>query len=129
LSWPAKAGHPVETVPMSKVYYVYIVASGRNGTLYVGMTNDLLRRVWEHREGLVDGFTKKYGVKRLVHFEEYADVYAAIHRETRLKKWRRQWKIDLIQKSNVEWDDLYEKMTAPKPVPDWLIAANAAPDR
>ena len=110
---------------MSKVYYTYILASERNGMLYIGVTNDLMRRVWEHREGLNDGFTKKYGVKHLVHFETFEGVDAAIHRETRLKKWKRQWKIDLIQKCNADWADLYEQMTAPKPLPEWLVKANA----
>ena len=93
---------------MSRVYYVYILASGRNGTLYIGITNDLARRTWEHREGLVPGFTKTYGVKRLVYYEPFEDIHAAIARETRLKKWKRQWKIDLIQTRNVFWGDLYE---------------------
>ena len=93
---------------MSGVYYVYILASKRNGTLYIGVTNDLARRVWEHREGLAEGFTKDYGVKRLVYFEAFEDINAAIHREDRLKKWKRQWKIDLIQSRNLLWDDLYE---------------------
>jgi putative endonuclease len=93
---------------MNNVYYVYILASERNGTLYIGVTNDLARRVWEHREGLVPGFTKTYGVRRLVYYEIFEDVRVAIDRETRLKKWNRQWKIDLIQTRNVFWDDLYE---------------------
>ena len=97
---------------MPKTYYVYILASKRNGTLYIGVTNNLGKRVWEHREGLVEGFTRKYGVKRLVHFEVFEDVHAAIHRETRLKKWKRQWTIDLIQKANVEWRDLYETLNS-----------------
>ena len=95
---------------MPKTYYVYILASKRNGALYVGMTSDLSRRVWEHREGPIPGFTKKYGVKRLVYFEMFEDVYAAIARETRLKKYKREWKINLIQKNNVMWDDLYESI-------------------
>ena len=95
---------------MSGVYYVYILASKRNGTLYIGVTNDLVRRVGEHREGLVEGFTKTYGVKRLVHYEIFEDINAAIHRETRLKKWNRQWKIDLIQTRNLLWDDLYDTL-------------------
>jgi len=111
---------------MSKLYYVYILASGRNGTLYIGVTNNLVRRVWEHRESLIEGFTTQHGVKHLVHFEPFEDVNAAIHREKRLKKWKRQWKIDLIQKKNVGWDDLYEEMIAPKASPDWLAAANAS---
>ena len=95
---------------MSRTYFVYILASKRNGTLYIGVTNDLARRVWEHREGMIDGFTKKYGVNRLVHYETFSDIHDAIHRETRLKKWNRQWKIDLIQKENVEWQDLYQSV-------------------
>ena len=95
---------------MSKTYFVYILASKRNGTLYIGVTNDLGRRVWEHREGLVAGFTKKYGVKRLVYFEVFEDIAVAIHRETRLKKYKREWKINLIQSRNVEWEDLYETL-------------------
>jgi putative endonuclease len=94
---------------MSKTYYVYILASGRNGTLYIGVTNDLTRRVWEHREGVMRGFTKKYGVKRLVYFEEFGDI-GAIHRENRLKKYKRERKVSLIQQKNVEWDDLFETL-------------------
>jgi putative endonuclease len=95
---------------MPGVYYVYILASRRNGTLYIGVTNDIARRVHEHREGLAEGFTKDYGVKRLVYFETFEDINAAIHREDRLKKWKRQWKIDLIQARNPLWDDLYETL-------------------
>ena len=97
---------------MSKTYFVYIMASQRNGTLYIGVTNDLIRRVWEHREGKIDGFTKRYGIKTLVYFEVFDDVYAAIHRENRLKKYRREWKINLIQQRNVEWSDLYETLNS-----------------
>ena len=97
---------------MPGVYYVYILASKRNGTLYTGVTNDLARRIWEHREGLVEGFTKDYGVKRLVYYEIFEDVNAAIHRETRLKKWKRLWKIDLIQSRNIHWDDLYDTLNS-----------------
>jgi putative endonuclease len=110
LSWPANAGHPGDASGMSKTYYVYILASKRNGTLYIGVTNDLGRRVWQHREGLIPGFTKKYGVKMLVYFEVFDDIHAAIARETRLKKYKREWKINLIQKDNVEWRDLYETL-------------------
>jgi putative endonuclease len=109
----------------TKTYWVYILAGKRNGTLYVGVTNDLLRRVCEHREGAVPGFTKKYGVKQLVYFEEFTDIGAAIHRETRLKKWNRKWKLDLIESRNPEWIDLYAMLTAPQPLPEWLIVANA----
>jgi putative endonuclease len=93
-----------------KTYYVYILASARNGTLYIGVTNDLIRRVWEHRESIVPGFTKTYGVNRLVYYEMFDDIHAAIAREKRLKKYKREWKINLIQQNNVEWDDLYEKL-------------------
>ena len=95
---------------MPSKYYVYILASRRNGTLYIGVTNNLARRIWEHREGLIDGFTREYGVKRPVYFEVFDDVRAAIRRETRLKKWKREWKMNLIQKKNVEWNDLYESL-------------------
>jgi putative endonuclease len=96
---------------MSKSYYVYILASKRNGTLYIGVTNDLVRRVLEHRDGVVPGFTKRYGVKTLVYYETFGDIHDAIHRESRLKKYKREWKINLIQKDNVEWSDLYEALT------------------
>jgi putative endonuclease len=95
---------------MQKTYYVYILASKRNGTLYIGVTNDLARRVWEHREGLIPGFTKTYGVKTLVYYETFDDINAAIHRETRLKKYKREWKMSLIQQNNVEWRDLTETL-------------------
>ncbi|MFC1694322.1 GIY-YIG nuclease family protein [Candidatus Latescibacterota bacterium] len=90
-----------------KKYYVYILASKRNGTLYIGVTNDLIRRVYEHKNDLIDGFTKKYGVHSLVYYEQYDDVVNAIQREKRLKKWNRQWKIELIEKENPEWKDIY----------------------
>jgi putative endonuclease len=109
---------------ISRTYWVYILASGRNGTLYVGVTNDLLFRVWQHRTGMFPGFTTRYAVKHLVCFETFDDIAAAIHRETRLKKWNRKWKLDLIEARNPDWDDLYEEMMAPEPLPDWLLAAN-----
>jgi putative endonuclease len=89
------------------MYYVYILASKRNGTLYIGMTSDLIRRVYEHKNNLVDGFAKKYHVYSLVYYETTDDVNGAIVREKRLKKWKRSWKIELIQKENPEWRDLY----------------------
>jgi putative endonuclease len=91
---------------MPKTYWVYILASRRNGTLYIGVTNDLARRCWEHREGMVPGFTRKYGVKILVYFEAFGDIEAAIHRETRLKKYKREWKLNLIESMNSGWQDL-----------------------
>ena len=93
-------------------YYVYILASQPNGTLYIGVTNDLIRRVWEHREKVADGFTKKYKVHRLVYFEEYPTAAEAIHREKCMKEWKRAWKVKCIREMNPEWDDLYEKIQA-----------------
>ena len=87
-------------------YYVYMMASKRNGTLYIGVTNDLARRVEEHRQGTVGGFTKRYNVHRLVYYEEHRDVEEAIAREKRMKKWRRVWKINLIEDVNPDWHDL-----------------------
>ncbi|MEE8188680.1 MAG: GIY-YIG nuclease family protein [Kiloniellales bacterium] len=92
-------------------YYVYILASRKNGTLYAGMTNDLVRRAYEHRQRLADGFTKKYNVKKLVYFEAHEDVRQAAQRERNLKRWRRAWKIDLIERENPDWDDLYDTIT------------------
>jgi len=92
------------------VYYVYIMASERNGTLYIGMTNDLVRRVWEHRQELAGGFTKRYKVHMLVYFEQTEDVGTAITREKQLKKWNRKWKLRLIEESNPAWIDLYDRL-------------------
>ena len=97
-----------------KTYYVYILASKRNGTLYTGVTNNLLRRVSEHKSGAVDGFTKKYEVDKLVYFESTNDVRVAITREKQIKKWLRKWKIKLIEAQNPEWKDLYEELSAEK---------------
>jgi putative endonuclease len=91
-------------------YWVYILASSPGGTLYVGVTNDLVRRTYEHREGLVEGFTRKYGVKRLVYFEAHDTVIAAIQREKNIKHWSREWKIDLIVRDNPRWNDLYDQI-------------------
>jgi len=92
--------------------YVYILASARNGTLYVGVTNDLLRRVYEHREGTTPGFTARYGVKRLVWYETHGDVVEAIAREKSIKRWRRAWKMALIEKDNPQWLDLWDALHA-----------------
>jgi putative endonuclease len=94
-------------------YWVYILASRIGGTLYIGVTNDLIRRVYEHREKLAEGFTKKYDVARLVYFEQHSDIEAAIWREKRLKKWNRAWKIDLIEENNPNWVDLYPGIAKP----------------
>ena len=88
-------------------FYVYLLASKRNGTLYIGVTSDLLKRVHEHKNNLVEGFTKKYNVHKLVYYEATEDVNSAITREKQLKKWKRRWKIELIEKKNPEWRDLY----------------------
>jgi putative endonuclease len=92
---------------MSRNGYVYLMASARNGTLYVGTTSNLAKRVWEHRSGVHDGFTKKYSVKMLVYFEVHADMYSAIRREKQIKKWRRKWKLQLIESINPDWRDLH----------------------
>ncbi len=91
-----------------KAYFVYILASKKNGTLYIGVTNNLVRRVYEHKNNLNPGFTSKYNVHRLVYYEETQDVNTALNREKQLKKWRRRWKINLIEKENPEWNDLCE---------------------
>jgi len=88
-------------------YYVYILASKKNGTLYIGVTNNLLKRVYEHKNDLMGGFTQKYHIHNLVYYEVYSDIIDAITREKRIKKWKRQWKIELIEKSNPQWMDLY----------------------
>ena len=90
--------------------YVYILASKPYGTLYIGVTNSLARRVYEHREGTASQFTKRYGVTRLVWFEAHETVPRAIQRETGLKRWKRDWKIDLVNALNPEWRDLYETL-------------------
>ena len=91
-------------------YYVYILASKIGGTLYIGVTNNLVRRVYEHREKLAEGFTKRYNVARLIYFEVYFDIEAAITREKQMKKWNRAWKVRLIEESNPNWDDLYNQI-------------------
>jgi putative endonuclease len=91
-------------------YFVYIMASKRNGTLNVGVTNDLARRVHEHRIGAVDGFTKKHNVKRLVWYETHSDVEVAIAREKTIKRWPRRYKLNVIEQMNPDWDDLYETL-------------------
>ncbi len=86
---------------------VYLLASERNGTLYVGVTSDLTKRIYEHKQGLADGFTRKYNVKQLVWYELTSDIESAIHREKQIKKWNRIWKLRLVDQSNPDWRDLY----------------------
>jgi len=90
---------------------VYVLASERNGTIYIGVTSDLVKRVWEHKNDLLDGFTKRYGVHRLVYYELHADMLSAIAREKHLKKWNRAWKLQLIEEKNPEWKDLSYEIT------------------
>ena len=95
---------------MSRSYFVYILASERNGTLYIGVTNNLERRVFEHKSKTVEGFTSKYNTTQLVYYEETSDVNSALQREKQLKKWNRQWKLKLIEEKNPEWVDLYNEL-------------------
>ncbi|MCH8041164.1 MAG: GIY-YIG nuclease family protein [Nitrospinae bacterium] len=93
---------------MSKQPAVYILASKRNGTLYIGVTSDLPKRAWEHKNDVVEGFTKRYRVHRLVYYELHEDMESAIRREKHMKKWNRAWKLELIEKQNPDWRDLWE---------------------
>jgi putative endonuclease len=95
---------------LEKYYYVYLLASKRNGTLYVGVTKDLAHRVGQHKSGEIKGFTRTYGVDRLMRFETHTSVEAAMHREKQLKAWKREWKIALFVETNPRWDDLYPSM-------------------
>ena len=90
--------------------WIYILTNRPNGTLYIGVTSNLIQRVWQHREGVVPGFTKRYSLKRLVYFEAYDDISVAIQREKNVKHWPRTWKVRLILASNPEWRDLYETL-------------------
>jgi putative endonuclease len=97
-------------IPPPMDYYVYMLASQKNGTLYIGVTNNLIRRVYEHKQSLVDGFTKRYAVKTLVWFESTPSIEAAIQREKQLKNWKREWKIALIEQQNPKWRDLHDEL-------------------
>jgi putative endonuclease len=105
---PAKAGIYHDCPAMKKSPFVYIMASKRNGTLYTGASSDLVQRVWQHRQGLGDGFTSRHGVSRLVYFEAHGDMHAAITRERQIKEWKRRWKVELVEAMNPEWRDLWE---------------------
>jgi len=91
-------------------YYIYIMSSKKNGTIYIGITSDLIKRVYEHKNDLTEGFTKKYQVHNLVYYEIVQDIESAIKREKQLKKWDRKWKLELIEKNNPEWNDLYNQI-------------------
>jgi putative endonuclease len=95
---------------MTKQPTVYILASKKNGTLYVGVTSDLKKRTWEHKNNLIEGFTKRYGVHVLVWYEQHESMAIAIEREKRLKEWKRSWKLELIEKTNPDWRDLYDEL-------------------
>jgi putative endonuclease len=97
---------------MEKDLYVYVLASRRNGTLYIGVTSALVQRVWHHKTKAIEGFTARYGVDQLVYFEAHGDAAGAIQREKQLKKWRRAWKIQLIEERNPEWRDLYAEIAS-----------------
>ncbi len=90
------------------MFYVYILASSRNGTLYIGVTSQLVQRVWQHKQGLAEGFTKQYGLKTLVWYEQHDTAESAITREKQIKKWERKWKVGLIETENPYWNDLYD---------------------
>ena len=94
-------------------FFVYILASKRNGTLYIGMTDDLVKRVWQHRNGLIPGFTNRYGVKTLVWFEAHDSRESAFRRERQLKNWNRSWKLALMERENPQWRDLWEDISPP----------------
>ena len=96
---------------MNKQPAVYILASKRNGTLYVGVTSNLVNRIWEHKNDLVEGFTKRYGIHDLVWYEVHETMESAIQREKRVKGWKRSWKLELIESFNSEWQDLYQRIS------------------
>ncbi len=100
----------VEKFMEDKHYYVYILASHRNGTLYVGFASNLIQRTFVHKNDIIEGFTKKYQVHRLVHYEVFEDRDEALKREKQLKKWHRKWKLELIEKNNPDWKDLYDEI-------------------
>lgn len=96
---------------MNKPGYVYLMASGRNGTTYLGVTSDLLKRVWQHRNEVIDSFSKKYGCTRLVWYEAFDDIQQARQRELQMKKWKRAWKVELIERDNPQWLDLFDRLS------------------
>ncbi len=107
MSFPRKRESSMIT---NKVFHIYILASKRNGTLYIGVTSDLVRRVYSHKNNLVEGFTKKYNIHNLVYYEQRGSAEDAIVREKQLKRWKRSWKLELIEKDNPQWKDLYDEL-------------------
>src|SRR5690554_1384050 len=105
---PAKAG--IQKIMKLLGSYTYIITNKRNGTLYTGVTSDLQKRIWEYKQGAVEGFSKKYGLKFLVWYEVHDDIAEAIKREKQIKKWERKWKLRIIEKQNPDWNDLYETL-------------------
>jgi putative endonuclease len=95
---------------VNKQFYVYILASKRNGTLYTGVTSNILQRIWQHKHKMLEGFTKKYDIRTLVYYEVHNNAESAITREKQIKKWRRVWKLRLIEEKNPEWKDLYDRI-------------------
>jgi putative endonuclease len=95
-----------ENCMSDKRYYIYILSNQKNGTLYIGVTSNLIRRIREHKERKVEGFTKKYNIDKLIYYEVYGEVGMALYREKQLKKWKREWKLELIEKENPSWNDL-----------------------
>ena len=106
---------------MKREYFVYILASKIYGTLYIGVTNDLLKRVYEHKNKLIEGFTSKYIIDKLVYYDSSISIQAAIAREKQLKRWKRQWKINLIEEFNPEWKDLYENLLSGAGIPNRFL--------
>ncbi len=105
----------MSTKQYMKQYYVYIMASQRNGTLYTGVTSNLVKRVWQHKSGITKGFTSKFRINRLVYYEIHSDISEAIKREKNIKAWNRKWKLRLIEEKNSNWNDLYEAITQCQP--------------
>ena len=106
---PAQAGIQ-ELFMIQKQACIYIMANKKNGTIYIGVTSDLPNRVWQHKNNIIDGFTKKYSIHKLVYFEPYESMKSAIEREKQMKKWKRKWKLEMIEKQNPLWEDLYENI-------------------
>jgi putative endonuclease len=110
MTWSLQSLVAIPDLGLMKNGYVYIMSNRRDGTLYIGVTGNLSRRIWEHHEGVIDGFSKRYGLKRLVYYEPYDDIRNALQREKNMKHWPRAWKLTLIHEMNPDWEDLYERL-------------------